>query len=42
MDEQLLLAIVATLNHTITHLVKVIDLPTLGFSKPFHREISST
>jgi len=41
-DDRLLLATAATLNHSRSHLMKVIALPTLGFSKPSHREFSST
>lgn len=39
-DEQLL-AMIASLNYPITHLMKVIILPTLGFSKPLFTNTKS-
>jgi len=33
---------IAALNPSRSHLMKVIALPTLGFSKPSHRAFSST
>jgi len=33
-DDRLLLATTSALNHSRSHLMKVIALPTLGFSKP--------
>jgi len=41
-DDRLLLATTTTLNHSRSHLMKVIALPTLDFSMPCHREFLST
>jgi len=41
-DDWLLLATTAILNYSRSHLMKVIALPTLGFSKPSHKEFSTT
>jgi len=41
-DDWLLLATTSTINPSRSQLMKVLALPILGFSKPSHKEFSST